>query len=232
VAVPVTSVGIVIVVSIQSGLAIKFVGLLAQLGEGYLLLSLLLVIIGCLVLGMGLPTVAAYIIGAVMFVPALNNLGVDKLAAHFFVMYYSVLSMVTPPVALAAFAAAAIAKANPYKTGWTGFGLGLAIFVLPFAFVNDQALLWQGTLPHILLACFGILCGTSAWAIALQGWLGGMLRMPVRLLFVVICFVIIWEPTLSPGWNVCVAAFILLTGAAFWKPVTGLLHRPERSVGG
>jgi TRAP transporter 4TM/12TM fusion protein len=230
VAVPVTAVGIVIVVAIQSGLAIKFVGLLAQLGEGHLLLSLLLVILGCIILGMGLPTVAAYIIGAVMFVPALSKLGVDKLAAHFFVMYYSVLSMVTPPVALAAFAAAAIAKANPYKTGWTGVGLGLAIFVMPFAFVNDQALLWRGSALHIAPACFGILCGTSAWAIALQGWLGGHLRMPIRALFALCCFAIVWEPTLSVIWTACVAIWLALTGAAFWKPASRFIHLPDATA--
>jgi TRAP transporter 4TM/12TM fusion protein len=188
---------------------------IVSLAEGSIIFTALLTTLVSIILGMGLPTVAAYIIGAVMFVPALGKLGVAKLAAHFFVMYYSVLCMVTPPVALAAFAAAAIAKGNPYKTGWIGFGLGLAIFVMPFAFVNDQALLWQGEPMQILLACFGILCGTSAWAIALQGWLGGFLRLPVRLLFAVLCFIIVWEPTLSPGWNICVVTFIVLSAACF-----------------
>ena len=229
VAVPVSSVGIIIVVAIQSGLAIKFVTLLAQLGEGYLILSLLLVILGCLILGMGLPTVAAYIIGAVMFVPALGKLGVPKLAAHFFVMYYSVLSMVTPPVALAAFAAAALAKGNPYKTGWIGAGLGLAIFMLPFGFIHDQALLWQGDYPTIALAAFGIVCGTSAWAIALQGWLNGLLRWPIRAVFAILSFIIVWDPTLSPGWNVCVLLFWGLVGLTFTAVGRKVLCFKEKS---
>ena len=223
VSVPVNAVGIVIVVAIQSGLAIKFVTLLAQLGEGSLILSLLLVILGCIVLGMGLPTVAAYIIGAVMFVPALGNLGVDKLAANFFVMYYSVLSQVTPPVALAAFAAAAIAKANPYKTGWIGVKLGLVVFILPFGFVRDPALLWEGDAFHIFMAAFGILCGTSAWAIALQGWLQGLLHMPVRFVYAAICFIIVYQPTFSMEWNICVTSFIILSSMCFWAPTRKIL---------
>lgn len=214
VAVPVASVGIIIAVAIQSGLAIKFVALLAQMGSGNLYLSLLLVILGCLVLGLGLPTVAAYIISAVMFVPALTDLGLPRLAAHFFVMYYSVLSMVTPPVALAAFAASAIAKANPYKTGFTAFNIGFVIFILPFGFVNDTALLWQGPLPHIALAAFGIVCGTGAWAVALQGYLGGLLSMPVRIAFGVISFAIVFDPTLGLWWNIAMCGF---TGLCLWR---------------
>ena len=206
----VTAVGIIIVVAIQSGLAIKFVTLLAELGKDNLIASLLLVILGCLVLGMGLPTVAAYVIGAVMFVPALGKLGVDRLPAHFFVMYYSVLSQVTPPVALAAFAAAAIAKANPYKTGWIGVGLGLAIFILPIGFIRDPALLWQGTFFQIFMAGVGIVCATSAWAMALQGWLKGPLRWSTRILFALSCFVVVYEPTFSLGWSIGFAVFILL----------------------
>ena len=230
VSVPVSSVGIIIVVAIQSGLAIKFVTLLAQLGEGYLLLSLFLVIFGCLILGMGLPTVAAYIIGAVMFVPALGKLGVPKLAAHFFVMYYSVLSMVTPPVALAAFAAAALAKANPYKTGWIGAGLGLAIFMLPFGFIHDQALLWQGEYSQIALAAFGIVCGTSAWAIALQGWLNELLRLPVRAVFAILSFTIVWEPTLSIGWSVCILLFWIFVGATFTEVGRKIICFKEKDI--
>ncbi|MCL2000813.1 MAG: TRAP transporter fused permease subunit, partial [Planctomycetes bacterium] len=211
VSVAVTAVGIIIMVSIQSSLALKFVTLLAELGRNNLFASLLLVVLGCLILGMGLPTVAAYIIGAIMFVPALRNLGIDRLPAHFFVMFYSVLSQVTPPVALAAFAAAAIAKANPYKTGFIGVGLGMAIFILPFGFIRDQALLWQGEPLKILIAGIGISCATGSWAIALQGWLGGgILRLPVRLVFAVVCFIIVYEPTFSLAWTVCFSVFAVL----------------------
>ncbi|MDR2390328.1 MAG: TRAP transporter fused permease subunit [Planctomycetota bacterium] len=228
----VTAVGLIIVVSIQSGLAIKFVTLLAELGRDSLLLSLLLVIVGCLILGMGLPTVAAYVIAAVMFVPALGKLGVDKLPAHFFVMYYSVLSQVTPPVALAAFAAAAIAKANPYRTGWIGLGLGLAIFILPIGFIRDPALLWQGGMMEIAVAGVGILCGTVSWAIALQGWLGGgRLRIFTRLAFGLCCFVIVYEPTFSLGWSAAFGVFVLLFIGCRSQSAKRFLQLPGRDVG-
>ena len=210
VSIAVSAIGIIIVVAIQSGIAIKFVTLLAELGQDSLYLSLFLVILGCLILGMGLPTTAAYVIAAVMFVPALGKLGVDKMPSHFFVFYYSVLSMVTPPVALAAFAAAAIAKADAHKTGLIGFGLGLAIFILPFGFINDPALLWQGSWHTILIACFGIVCATGSWAIALQGWLWGKLGIVFRLTFTLCCFIIVHEPTFSTGWSIALSVFIIL----------------------
>ncbi len=82
------------------------------IGESNLYLSLIMVIVGCIIMGMGLPTVAAYIIGSIIFVPALADMGVSALAANMFVMYYCVLSMVTPPVALCSYAAAALAKSD------------------------------------------------------------------------------------------------------------------------
>ncbi|WP_424988604.1 TRAP transporter permease [Microbulbifer sp. S227A] len=217
ISVAVSAVGVIIAVSIQSGVAIKFVTLLADVGSGNLLLSLFLVILGCLTLGMGLPTVAAYIISAVIFVPALGRLGVDPLAAHFFVLYYSVLSMITPPVCLAAFAGAGIAKADANKTGLLALSLAMVIFVLPFGFVRDMALLGQGSKGTILAACFGILCATTSWAIALQGWLGVRLKLLQRAMFIVLCIVIIYEPTMSIMWLAAVVIFVALCGLLIYR---------------
>ncbi|WP_413112266.1 TRAP transporter permease [Thaumasiovibrio sp. DFM-14] len=208
ISVAVSVVGVIIAVSIQSGIAISFVSLLAEIGSGNLLLSLILVIAGCLTLGMGLPTVAAYIISAVIFVPALTQLGIEPLAAHFFVLYYSVLSMITPPVCLAAFAAAGISKSNPNKTGVVAFVLALVIFILPFGFVTDLAILGQGSLPMILAACFGVLCATSSWAIAIQGWLGQTLNKGIRLGYALLCILIISQSTLSALWILGVIIFM------------------------
>ena len=137
VAVPIASIGLVIAVAIQSNLALKFAGSLLSLSDGSVYASLALAMLGCIVMGMGLPTVAAYIIGAVLFVPAMQNLGIQPLAAHFFIFYYCVLSMVTPPVALASFAAAAVGKASTVKTSLSAFGLSLVAFFVPFGFVFD-----------------------------------------------------------------------------------------------
>jgi len=123
VAIPIIAIGIIIAVAIQSNLALKFSTQLIQISGGTLLASMLFIILGCIIMGMGLPTVAAYIIGAVLFVPALRKLGIPELASHMFVMYYCVLSMITPPVALASYTAAGIAGANSWKTGWFAFRL-------------------------------------------------------------------------------------------------------------
>ena len=152
VAVPIVAIGIIIAVAIQSNLALKFSSQLIELSGGTLLGAMLLIIVGCIIMGMGLPTVAAYIIGAILFVPALTKLGIEPLAAHFFVMYYCVLSMITPPVALASYAAAGLAKADSMKTGWYAFKLSFVLFLIPFAFAFDPALLWTGPLHWIALA--------------------------------------------------------------------------------
>ena len=112
VAVPIAAIGIIIDICVQSNLTLEFSAELADLSGASLPGALVLVIFACIVMGMGLPTVAAYIIGASLFVPALIGLGVGSLPAHFFVMYYCVLSMVTPPVALASYTAAGLAGAD------------------------------------------------------------------------------------------------------------------------
>ena len=170
VAVPIIAIGIIIAVAIQSNLALKFSTQLIELSGGTLIGAMLMIIVGCIVMGMGLPTVAAYIIGAILFVPALTKLGVDLLAAHFFVMYYCVLSMITPPVALASYAAAGLAKADSMKTGWIAFKLSLVLFLIPFAFAFDPALLWNGPLGWIALAFLSMMVATFAWAVFLEGY--------------------------------------------------------------
>ena len=152
VAIPIASIGIIIAVAIQSNLAIKFSTRLMEISGGTLLGAMIFIIIGCIIMGMGMPTVAAYIIGAVLFVPALRKLGIPELASHMFVMYYCVLSMITPPVALASYAGASLAKANFMRTGWIAFRQSIVLFLIPFAFAFDDALLWNGALWWILIA--------------------------------------------------------------------------------
>jgi TRAP transporter 4TM/12TM fusion protein len=182
VAVPIAAIGLVIAVAVQSNLALKFAGSLVGLAEGSMLLSLGLAIMGCIIMGMGLPTVAAYIIGAVLFVPALQELGISPLSAHFFIFYYCVLSMITPPVALASFAAAAVGKAPVMATSWSAFGLSLAAFFIPLGFVFDPAILWIGSLDSILISGLGLMCATTLWGIALGGWFWGRLPIISRLM--------------------------------------------------
>jgi TRAP transporter 4TM/12TM fusion protein len=214
--IPLCTIGIIMAVATQSNLALKFVTGLTLLGGGSLYLSLILIVIGCLIMGMGLPTVAAYIIGSVMFVPALVQMGVDRLAANFFVMFFCVLSMVTPPVALASFAAAGLAKANTMKTGVLATGLGAISFLIPFGFVTDPVILWSGPLSSILIAFLGMMCATVSWAVFTQGYFHQNLNWLERLIFLALCISIVVVHSLSMAWWALLAAFWLMTVWCFW----------------
>ncbi len=171
IAVPIAAIGIVISVAIQSNLALKFASGLISVGGGSYVVSLILVVFGCIIMGMGLPTVAAYIIGAILYVPALETLGVEPVQAHFFVMYFCVLSMVTPPVSLASFAAAGVAKTDAMKTSVVAFGMCAVAFLIPFAFIADKALLFQGTATQVAIAGLGLITSTVVWAMGLTGYI-------------------------------------------------------------
>lgn len=233
VAVPIAAIGLVIAVAVQSNLALKFAGSLMSLSEGSIYASLTLAMLGCIIMGMGLPTVAAYIIGAVLFVPAIQELGIPPLAAHFFIFYYCVLSMVTPPVALASFAAAAVGQASTMKTSLPAFGLSLVAFFIPFGFVFDLGILGEGTVPEVAFSAFGLLVSTALWAIAFGGWCVRPLALPSRIaigaagLAAVIApsGSVVWFAGLGIGWAVVIGLVILgrgnsawLTGLAFTRP--------------
>ena len=213
VAIPIAAIGIIIAVAIQSNLAIKFSTRLMEISGGTLLGAMIFIIIGCIIMGMGMPTVAAYIIGAVLFVPALRKLGIPELAAHMFVMYYCVLSMITPPVALASYAAASLAKANFMRTGWIAFRQSIVLFLIPFAFAFDDALLWNGPLWWILIAFSSLCVGTVAWAVTLEGYLDGVISWAERGLFCFASLAIIFAPTGTFWWGVGTA---LAVGLGVW----------------
>lgn len=216
VAIPIAAIGLVIAVAVQSNLALKFAGSLLTLSEGSIYVSLALAMLGCIIMGMGLPTVAAYIIGAVLYVPAMQKLGLEPLAAHFFIFYYCVLSMVTPPVALASFAAAGVGNSSAMKTSMSAFGMSLVAFFIPFGFVFDPGILWQGTAAQILLSALGLMVATALWAIAFGGWCGKPLAMPLRVVIGLagLAAVIepmggtIWFTALAIGWGIALATFL------------------------
>ncbi|HZD06466.1 MAG TPA: TRAP transporter large permease subunit, partial [Longimicrobiales bacterium] len=120
--------------------------------------------------GMGLPTTAAYVVLAALGAPALVSLGVPVLAAHLFIFYFGAISNVTPPVSLAAYAAAGIAGAEPLRTAWTGLGLAAAGFLVPFAFVYGQGLLLAGPIWGVILGIATGVAGVTALAAAVVGY--------------------------------------------------------------
>jgi TRAP transporter 4TM/12TM fusion protein len=152
--------GIIIGIVILTGLGIVFTQWVIGLAQNTLLLALLLTMAAGIVLGMGMPTTPAYIIMVSLLVPALVKLGVVKPAAHMFAFYFAILSAITPPVALAVYAASGLAKSDIWKTGWAAVKVGAAGFVVPFMFVYEPALLMIGDWPTIvwrfILSCIGI----------------------------------------------------------------------------
>ena len=160
-------VGIVIGVVTMTGFGFSFVNLMGSLAQVHIGIFLLVLAGTCVIFGMGLPSLPAYILVATFGAPALVQAGVPVLAAHLFVMYFAISSGITPPVCLVAYAGAAIADAPPMKTGFTAFKLGIAAFIVPFIFIFEPALLLMGDWATILQAVFTAVCLASS----MQGWL-------------------------------------------------------------
>ncbi|MCI8742693.1 MAG: TRAP transporter fused permease subunit, partial [Lachnospiraceae bacterium] len=162
--------GIVVAVFSLTGLGLKFSNFIVQLGNNALIPSLILSMLVCAVLGMGLPTTAAYIVCATAIAPALTGLGVPVLAANLFLLYFASLSAITPPVAVASYAAAGIAEENPVKLGLTAVKLGITGFILPFAFaLNPDYITFRFDLQTLMTWLSGLVVACSL-AIAFQGY--------------------------------------------------------------
>jgi len=216
VALPIAAIGIIIGVAIQSNLAIKFSTQLLAISGGTLAGSLLFVTLGILILGMGLPTVAAYVVAAILFVPALKSLGFAELPSHMFVLFFAVLSMVTPPVALASYTAAGIAGASASRTGTRAFVLGLPAYMIPFAFLFNPAILFEGAAYEIALAAASLACGTAAWTILVAGWLRGEVPALERALYGLLCIALILGPFAAAGRAGALAAFAAALAWSIW----------------
>ena len=172
--------GMIVGVLTRTGAALAFSGVVVQAAQGVLIVAMILIFVVVSILGTGIPTTAAYVISVTVGAAAMGNLGVSLLAAHLFVFYYAVLSDLTPPDAVTAFAAANIAGADMFATGIEAFRLGIAGFLVPFAFVYHQELLLKGDWPQIIL--MSAFAAVSAVALASsvvgQGWgpMAGWLR--------------------------------------------------------
>lgn len=188
--------GIVIGVIAITGVGLAFSSFVLSLSGGILPLALILTMIGSIILGMGVPTTAQYIITSTLAAPALAQMGVPMMSAHLFCLYFGVLADVTPPVALATYAASGIARSNPMKTGFTALVTAVAGFLVPFMFVYNPYLLLQGDILHILLGCFTALIGILGLSAGVQGYLVNDLNIFERILLLGVPFLIIY-PTLT-----------------------------------
>ncbi len=163
--------GIIVGVIALTGIGQRFSSLLLSIADNNMLLALLFAMAISIILGMGMPTTAAYAVAASAVAPGLIGMGLDPLTAHLFVFYFAVISAITPPVALAAFAAAGIAGTDPMKTGIKAFQLGLAAFIVPFMFYfSPELILASGSAATIVLAIITATIGIYILAAAVQGW--------------------------------------------------------------
>lgn len=177
--------GIVVGVMDVTGVGIKFVTIVTELSMGIMPLALVLVMFSCLILGMGVPTAPAYIIAAMIAAPTLVNFGVQPIVAHMFVFYSALLSALTPPVALAAYAAAQISGGSVMGTAIHATKLGFVKFLVPYMFVFNPAFLMIGSMYFVVWSFFTAVLGTISMVVALEGYFFTTLSPIYRAIFAV-----------------------------------------------
>jgi len=195
-------VGIMIGAMELSGVGIKISTFILDLSGGNLIITLLLVGLSSFILGMGLDSIPVYVTLATLMAPALIQLGVSEMAAHLFVVYWGLASFFTPPLCIAVYVAVAISGGKLWETGWEAVRLGIAAFIVPFAFVLDSGLLLEGTLRQIVWAIATALAGAVFLAGGLRGYAFGPLDMVRRVALII--------------------GGILMIGPGLYPPLTGL----------
>jgi len=188
--------GIVIGVVLLTGMGNKITALVVSLSAGSLFMALPIIMLASLLFGMGLPTVVCYVLLAATVAPSLVDLGVPPLAAHLFIFYFGMLCMVTPPVSFASYAGAAIAKADPMKTGWTAWTFALAGFLLPYMFVYNNSLLLMGSPLRISFSIVTSLIGVICLGAGVIGYLLKKTRIYERIPLFAAALLLI-----KPGWT-------------------------------
>ncbi len=220
VAIPCATIGIVVGIVLSTGLGLSFTTIVRSFAGDSTLSLLLIMMVGSLVIGMGVPTTAAYVMLAVLMVPVLIDGGVVPMAAHMFALYFGILSVVTPPVALAAYAAASISKGNPTVTGFIAFRLALAGFIIPFMFVYQPGLLMIGSTQEILLAVCSGFAGVICLGGVMQNYFFGRIHWGVRGILAIACIVLV-----TPEYDL--VGFVLFVAVAILQIVK---HRSARAT--
>ena len=212
-------VGIIVGVCGMTGFALNVAHAIISIGEQSLMLTLLFTMITCMILGMGLPSIPSYLITATIAAPALVELGQPEIAAHMFCFYFAMFANLTPPVALASFAAAGLSGGSPMKTGWQSVRLALAGFIVPFMFVyNPQLLLENITLitgiQVVITACVGVVL----IAAAVEGYLLGRMNVVLRVIAGVGSYLLIDSGLVTDIAGIaCLAVIILAQKLVFHK---------------
>ena len=215
VAIPCAVAGVIVGVVDDTGIGLKFSGMIVNLSKGLQFPALCMTLVACIIMGMGMPTAAAYIMSGTLLGPALAKLGLPVLAAHMFIYYFAILSMLTPPVALSAYVASGVANSNLSKTGWKAFQLSLAGFLVPFAFVYNPAMLFLGSTAQTAWVTFTCIIGVTSLAVSLSGILFTRLTATERVLFFIAAILLVVSEGLTDflGFGL----FACLVGTLFVK---------------
>lgn len=206
--------GIIVGVIMLTGLGLKFTSIITTYSNGNLLLAMLFSAIVAIILGMGLPTIPAYIVMSSLVAPALIEMGVMPMAAHLFVLYFAVLSCITPPVAIASYAAAAISGGDAMKVGFESAKLGFVAYIIPFLFVLNPILLAQGPILSIIRAFITACCGCIALTWGMQGVVLKPIKIWMRLLSFLTAFML-----LIPNFNTDIIGIILFVGIIYLNKI-------------
>lgn len=205
-------VGLVVGVVSITGIGLQLANMIIKLSHGNLLLTLILTMVACVILGMGMPTSASYIVAATVATSALTTIGVSAATAHMFVLYFAALSAITPPVALASYAGAGLADASPNKVGWTAVRVGMLGFIIPFMFVYSPSLLMMDSTPlEIILAFISACIGCICLGAATQGYMITNINIPMRIAMFVAAMLMIKSGIATDIFGVtilCVCYFI------------------------
>jgi TRAP transporter 4TM/12TM fusion protein len=204
--------GMVIAVVLLTGLGVKIGNFVIYSSGGRLFLGLIFIMFASLVLGMGMPTLVCYILLAVTTAPPLIQLGVPPIAAHLFIFYFGMLSMVTPPVGMAFYAGAALAKADTMKTGWVAWKIALAGFLLPYMFVYNPALLLMGNPWKAILASVTAFLGAVCLSVAVVGYIRAPLKWIERIIVLAAALMLI-----KPGVVTDIVGAVLLVAVLLFS---------------
>lgn len=201
--------GLVIGILNLSGLGFALTATLVKLAEGSLIALLLMAGAVCIVLGMGMPTLGVYVLLATLVAPAIVQVGVEPIAAHLFVLYFGLMSMITPPIAIAAFAAATLAGANAMRTGFTAVRFGWLAYLIPFLFIASPGLLLKGSTGTIALAVTTAVAGVWLVSIAVVGYLVRNLGWPMRAGFLIAGLALLTPSGVGGGLTIGIAGLPL-----------------------
>jgi TRAP transporter 4TM/12TM fusion protein len=222
--------GMIIGVLNLTGLSYALASSLVAMAGGSLFLLLLFAAIVCIILGMGMPTAGVYILLATLVAPSIIQFGVDKMAAHLYVMYFGMMSMITPPVAIAAFTAASLAGTKPMATGMAAVRFGWIAYIVPVLFVLSPSLLLQGPVPEVAMAIVTAIGGIWLICGAVTGYLLRPMKVPLRAITAIAGFGMLFPAGAMPygGW-IDLAGFVLgvlIVGREIW------IRRGERRIAG